>query len=270
LKPGNIWSEQQITFAGGCQGRGINRASPGPSPPFIAHIIKRIAVGVSSGQEGILMVALKIVSVSETNYFYSGNKSFLNQKQVSKSGSIIMLPELFKSDDRVRILRYVSERKSVTVQSTSQGTGVSKPVVSRYLNMLIEKGLCERTGRIISWVHSPLGSAVKRLLNVALLNEHLNSQGWAKGIGIYGSWARGTNTTESDLDLWIMVDTYSQEIEFKIAELQHKLAHTVGYEVHTLILTKEKLRDLSRKDAPFYEEFMKDQIVIRGAGIDKA
>ncbi|HUU74978.1 MAG TPA: nucleotidyltransferase domain-containing protein [Methanoregulaceae archaeon] len=170
----------------------------------------------------------------------------------------------------MRILRYVSERKSVTVQSVAEATGVSKPVVSRYLNMLREVGLCERTGRKISWVPSPRGSAVKRFLNIVLLDEHIPSPGWARGIGTYGSWARGTNTIESDIDLWILVDSYSQDIELKIAELQHTLAHALGYEVHTLILTKEKVEGLQHKDAPFYEEFKKDHVVIRGVGIDKA
>jgi predicted nucleotidyltransferase len=189
---------------------------------------------------------------------------------MKKREPIILLPELFKSDDRVRILRYVSERKSVTVQSTAEATGVSKPVVSRYLNALREQGLCDRTRRKISWVQSPRGSAVKRFLNIVLLDEHLPSPEWAKGIGIYGSWARGTNTRESDLDLWILVDTYSRDLEFQVAGFQHELAHVLGYEVHTLILTREKVRDLSRKDAPFYEEFRRDYVVIRGEGIDKA
>jgi predicted nucleotidyltransferase len=182
----------------------------------------------------------------------------------------IMLPELFKSDDRVRILRHISERKSVTVQSTAQSTGVSKPVVSRYLHVLEEKSLCERTGRTISWLPTPLGSAVKRLLNIVMLHENLPSPRWARGIGIYGSFARGTNTIGSDLDLWILVGKYAPEIELKVAELQHALSHTIGYEVHTLLLTKEKLQELSLKDSPFYFEFMKDHIVLRGEGIDKA
>ena len=183
---------------------------------------------------------------------------------------IAMLPELFKSEDRVNILRYISERKEVSVQSTAKGTGVSKPVVSRYLNMLIEKGMCERTGRSIAWKQSPVGIAARRLLNIVFLDEHLTFSAWAKGIGMYGSFARGTNTMESDLDIWILVETYYQDLEFKIAELQHDLSHTLGIEVHTLLLTKEKLSDLARKDAPFYQEFMRDQVVIRGAGLDKA
>lgn len=180
-----------------------------------------------------------------------------------------MLPELFKSEDRVRILRYVAERKNVTVQTTAQGTRVSKPVVSRYLNLLIEKGLCKRFGREIAWVPSPIGSTIKRFLNIVLIDENLPSTAWAVGVGIYGSFARGTNTTGSDIDLWILVSGYSKDTEFQVADFQYLLSHSLGYEVHTLLLTREKLQDLAHKDVPFYEEFMKDHVVIRGAGIDK-
>lgn len=178
-----------------------------------------------------------------------------------------MLPELFKSEDRVKIIRYVAERKKVTVQTTAQGTSVSKPVVSRYLNWLIEKGFCQRSGREIAWVQSPVGSAIKRFLNIVLIDAHLHSTAWAVGVGIYGSFARGTNTIESDIDLWVLVAECSSDTEFQIADLQYSLSHILGYEVHTLLLTREKLEDLSHNDAPFYEEFIRDHLVIRGEGI---
>ena len=181
-----------------------------------------------------------------------------------------MLPELFKSEDRVRILRYTSERKSVSVRSVATGTGVSSPVVSRYLSVLIHQGLCEREGRTISWVSSPVSTELKRFMNFFLVDEHLPSLECAKGIGLYGSWARGTNTYESDLDLWILLDEYDQELELTIAEFQHALSQKIGYDVHTFILTKKKIRDLPSRDPPFYREFIKDHWVIRGEGIDIA
>lgn len=83
-------------------------------------------------------------------------------------GGLGMIPELFKSEDRLRILRYVAERENVTVQTVAKATRVSKPVVSRYMHLLIKNGLCKRTGRILSWVPSPVGSAMNRFLNVVL------------------------------------------------------------------------------------------------------
>jgi predicted nucleotidyltransferase len=181
-----------------------------------------------------------------------------------------MLSELFKSEDRIRILGYVSEREKVTVQSTAQGTGVSKPVVSRYLAMLIENGLSSREGRTIEWIRTPLGIEIRRLLNIALLEQHLPSPSWAKGIGIYGSFAQGTNTLGSDIDLWVLVDHFSGDLEFRVAELRSALSYATGHEVHILLLTREKITDIATKDIPFYEELMKHQIVLRGKGPDTA
>ena len=178
-----------------------------------------------------------------------------------------MLPELFKSEDRLRMLRYVAERENVTVQTVAKATHVSKPVVSRYMHVLVRNGLCKRTGRTLSWVPSPVGSAMKRFLNILLLDEHLLPTPWAESIGMYGSFARGTNTAGSDVDVWILVSAYSHEIEAHVAELRHSLSHSLGYDVHILILTRKKLQDLSFQDPPFYEEFMKDQVVIRGDAI---
>jgi predicted nucleotidyltransferase len=202
----------------------------------------------------------QIISISETNCFSIRN----NQKKGWTKG---MLPELFKSEDRLRILRYVAEREIVTVQTVAKATAVSKPVVSRYMHVLIKSGLCTRTGRILSWIPSPVGSAMKRFLNIILLDEHLPHAPWAEGIGIYGSFARGTNNAGSDVDVWILVSEHSQEVETHVAELRHTLSHSLGYDVHMLLLTRKKLQDLSQKDPPFYEEFMKDQVVVQGAAI---
>lgn len=111
------------------------------------------------------------------------------------------------------------------------------------------------------------GTWIARVFPVAI---DLTLPPWATGIGMYGSWARGTNTTGSDLDLWILVKQYTADLEFQIALYRHDLSHELGCEIHLLLLTEEKIQDLRRKDLPFYEEFIKDQVGIRGAGIDNA
>lgn len=180
-----------------------------------------------------------------------------------------MLPELFKSDDRVRIFRFVSENKGITVQSTVNGIHVSKPVVSRYLNMLTDKGLCERKGRTFHWISTPIGNAAKRLINLIILKDNLSKPDWARGIGFYGSWARGTNTRESDLDLWILVEDYNPNLEFAVAEFEHDLAEKLQTEVHVLILNNNKLAQLSRSDVPFYSQLVKETVILQGEGIDQ-
>lgn len=181
-----------------------------------------------------------------------------------------MLPELFKSKERIRILHHVSIRTSFTVQSVINATGVSKGLVSEYLNMLIRQQLLSRNKRSITRQETTFWKAIKRLLNLDLLRPKISLPPWALGIGIYGSWADGTNTAGSDLDLWLLVDSYDPEIEIKAAELDQNIAAAIHCEVNSLILTREKLHHLRKHDQPFYSSLMRGSLTLEGDGLDNA
>jgi DNA-binding transcriptional ArsR family regulator len=50
------------------------------------------------------------------------------------------LTELFKTEERIRILRYVAERSPVTATAVTRATGASKPLVSHHLRLLARNG----------------------------------------------------------------------------------------------------------------------------------
>lgn len=181
-----------------------------------------------------------------------------------------VLPELFKSDERIRILRHIGIRTSFTVQSVTDATGVSKGLVSQYLNMLVQEHLLDRKKRTFTRNDTALWKAAKRLLNLDLLRPHIVLPVWAEGIGIYGSWAEGTNTTESDLDLWLLVQDYGPEVEIRAAELEQTLAAAVRCEAHALILTSEKLRWIRTRDQPFHAGLMKGCLTLEGKDLEGA
>ncbi len=58
-----------------------------------------------------------------------------------------MLTELFKTEERARVLRYVMFRSALSVAEVSRATGISKGLVSRYLRRLMEHGLLQKEGR---------------------------------------------------------------------------------------------------------------------------
>lgn len=181
-----------------------------------------------------------------------------------------VLPSLFKSEDRIRILRFVSLNDTVSVHSVSNETGVSKGLASLYLNILVNYGLLSRSGRVFQKRNTDLWSVVKLLQNLDLLTQALRLPPWARGIGIYGSWARGTNTSESDLDIWVLVDNYDPEFEFRVAESDQDLSKLTNGPVHSLILTREKLAGIARSDQPFYANLIKDSITIEGESLESA
>lgn len=89
---------------------------------------------------------------------------------------------------------------------------------------------------------------------------------WATGMGIFGSWAQGTNTYESDMDVWVRARKYPPESD--LAKLQNALKKAAGCETNLLVLTQEKMREIRSKDVPFYNSLMKTSIVLAGEPIE--
>jgi len=177
------------------------------------------------------------------------------------------LSELFKTEERIRILRYVAGQRTVTATAVVEATGTSKALVSRYLHLLVREEFCTRHGRMYIWQENARSLATKRLLNIDLLRAQVPLPEWARGIGVYGSYAEGTNTAESDIDLWVFVDEYTPKLEICAARIEKTVSVASGTEVHILILTPEKLAELREADTPFYAGLMRWGITIGGAPI---
>jgi predicted nucleotidyltransferase len=88
----------------------------------------------------------------------------------------------------------------------------------------------------------------------------------ARGLGLYGSWARGTNHQDSDLDVWIKADSLPPESE--LARLQRDLSLQAGSEVNLLVLTPEKLERLKRDDPPFYNSLVTNSVTLKGEPLE--
>ena len=125
-----------------------------------------------------------------------------------------MLTELFKTEERAKILRYVMFRSSFSVSEISRATGVNKGLVSCYLRLLEELWLLQRDGRKYALLDGALPRVIRLLLDLEKLDLYTLATGpievlkGLKGLGLYGSWARGTNHLDSDLDVWICADSY--------------------------------------------------------------
>jgi len=112
-----------------------------------------------------------------------------------------VLTELFETEEKIRILRYVAEQSPVTATTVVAATGTSKALVLRYLYLLARNGFCMQRGREYTWHKNARSLVVKRLLNIDLLVAAVSLPRWARKIGIYGSYAEGTNTAGSGLYL---------------------------------------------------------------------
>lgn len=180
---------------------------------------------------------------------------------------LCMLIELFKTEERAKVLRYAMFRSSFSVAEVSRATGVTKGLVSRYLRLLVMHGLLQKEGREYSPNDGALSRAIKLLLNLERIDLSILSLGSARGIGLYGSWARGTNHQESDLDVWIKADGLPPENT--LARLQKDLSQQADSEVNLLVLTPEKLERLKKEDKPFYNSLVLNSVTLKGEPIEE-
>lgn len=178
-----------------------------------------------------------------------------------------MLTELFKTEERACILRYVMHRRSFRAVEVSKGTGVTKGLVSRYLRILELQGLLQKRGREYSPMDSARSRAIRLLLNLERIDIQALSLGSVRGIGLYGSWARGTNDLESDLYVWIKADSLPEQSI--LARLQRDLSQQTESEVNLLMLTPDRLEGLRREDSPFYNSLVMDSVTLKGEGLEE-
>jgi predicted nucleotidyltransferase len=178
-----------------------------------------------------------------------------------------MLVELFKTEERARTLRYVMFSSDFTVSEVSRATGINKGLVSRYLRYLAERGIVRRDGRRYSPIDGALSRAVKLLLNLENIDLPSLSLDNAKGFGLYGSWANGTNDRDSDLDVWISAEVLPPESD--LARLQRDLSLQTGSEVNLLVLTPGKLERIKLEDSPFFNSLIMGSMTLKGEPLEE-
>lgn len=94
---------------------------------------------------------------------------------------------------------------------------------------------------------------LKRIRSLINLDSFLNTKAYKKlkkigKLGLYGSFAAGTDDSGSDIDLWIFTDKKELELRSFIRELEKELEKPV----RILILNKEKLKIFQKNDPEFY------------------
>lgn len=174
--------------------------------------------------------------------------------------------KLFSTPARARILERVlsDPQERLRVRRIAKELGVSPASVSKYLAVLRGMGIVDGTVR----TENPIVRALKLLINMekaCCAVGRLKKIRWARGVGIYGSWANGTNTRDSDIDIWMLADEPVAEIE--LAKAQAALKKSLGVECSILLLTRQKLAQMREKDPALYYALV-NSFVVRGAGID--
>jgi predicted nucleotidyltransferase len=174
----------------------------------------------------------------------------------------LSLSQLCRSPERVSILQTVLHLQTFTVSQVATRTGVSKGMVSRYLSLLTGEGYLERSGRTFRLRETPAIIAIRRLLNIFELCRAILLPPWAEGVGVYGSFGTGTNNAESDIDLWVFAGTPPRSED--AGQYQRSAREKLQREIHLLVLTPERVRQIRESDPVFYSSLIASMTVIGG------
>lgn len=174
------------------------------------------------------------------------------------------IQELFSTEERSRILEHVMFRENLRVTQISRALSLSKGLVSTFMRTLQANGLVRKAGNLYTPTDGFVAREVRRLINLSKVKLRRIDKEGIVGLGLYGSWARGTNTIESDLDVWVKAKEYPHQ-EY-LAALSSQLRKMFGGEVRLLVLTPTKLEQI-RADDVFFSNLLRDSILLWGEDI---
>lgn len=154
----------------------------------------------------------------------------------------------------IEVLKLI-DKEQLHIRDIADKLGISPGTVHKLIKLLKKEKLVAEEkikNRVVIKLNkdSPIVKQLKVLIN---FNEIINAPAYKKlkrygKTGIYGSFARGTNDSQSDLDLWIKTEKKEEELRPLIRELEKQLK----VKVNPLILTKSKIESLKKNDPEFY------------------
>jgi len=170
---------------------------------------------------------------------------------------------LFSTKERIDILKYIIylEREFGVIE-TAKKLKISKGLVSKYFRILIDEKIIKRKGTKFLVTNHSLVKGIRIMFNLQNIEPKLfKKYNFVKAAGLYGSCSKGSNTVNSDVDLWIMIDKASDE------ELSHFTSdlRKQNENLKILLLNKEKIDHMKKKDPLFYYSLYFGSIIIYGA-----
>lgn len=136
-------------------------------------------------------------------------------------------------------------------------TGISEGSANNMLRKLSEVGILERNvkGRMVFYslnLKNALSRQLKILFNVYSLNELVNKlKQYSKKIILFGSCSEGTDTDESDIDLFILTNDRGK-ITSEINAYQE-----IERQISPVIVNSTEFVELRKNDKPLYDRILK-------------
>jgi len=172
------------------------------------------------------------------------------------------MESLFSTSQRIKILEAVIFRTdSVSVNNIASQLGLSKGLISKYFQILLKEQILKKEKGKLVVADNASVKAVKILLNVRRIDTRIfGKYPFVTAVGLYGSCARGENTEDSDVDLWVRVkDVKESKIAALTSEINKKIKNA-----KLLFLNDKKIEKLRKEDIMFYHSLSFGSIILYG------
>lgn len=172
------------------------------------------------------------------------------------------MQRIFSTRQRVKILKsIILDTGYVSVNNTARNTGLSKGLVSKYFEILLNECILKRTDGKLTVSDSSITKGIKLLLNIEMIDIRLFRKfPFVESVGLYGSCAKGENNNDSDMDLWIKINAASDENLASLSSVIHRNLENCNI----IFLTSEKIKKLQEEDELFYHSLVFGSIVLMG------
>lgn len=174
---------------------------------------------------------------------------------------------LLTTEKKLRLLEGIlfSHGEKVLVRAIAKKLDMNPGYVSILIKKM-EVGDIVEKGRVNDG--SPRVRSLKIVLNIDKVTgawEKLKRRK-IRGFGVFGSWAKGTNSESSDLDAWIKTD---KELGAQdISEIRKILRDETGAtEVSLIAFTNDRITEIKEKDPLFYSTLL-NSFYIGGEQVD--
>jgi predicted nucleotidyltransferase len=175
------------------------------------------------------------------------------------------LSNLLSTKKRERILsEIIFKEEEISVIDIATKLKLSKGFVSKFFALLSKEKAIKRHKNkyfILDNLHVRL---LKIIFNLKqFTNFNFKKYSFVLGAGLYGSCVKGENFEDSDIDIWIKVNTSNEK---KLAELTGSLKRKFK-RISPLYLTKEKIELLKNEDISFYYALALGSLILYGESI---
>lgn len=172
------------------------------------------------------------------------------------------MESVFSTKERLKILKAVIfSEQLISVNVIATKLKISKGLVSKYLDVLLKERITKKSNGKYLIVDSPITKGTKILLNIKGIDVGIFKKfDFVEAIGLYGSCAKGENTDESDVDLWIKIKDVSDEKAASLTAVMKKKIKNIK----PLFLTPRKMEKMKKEDELFYHALSFGSIVLYG------